>query len=344
MYKLNEKAASLKPYQPIKGQFTARLDANESFMDLSEEIKEEIAKSIKQIEFNRYPDPAAEKVCGAFADFFGLDKDLITAGNGSDELISVIVNGFFERGDKVVITSPDFSMYGIYCHIAELKAITIQKNCNLELSAEQIIFTAKENNAKGVILSNPCNPTSKAMGNKEILSIITSLPDTLVVIDEAYMDFMGEGIVKQAHKYSNLIVLKTCSKAFGLAAIRLGFAIANKTLTNALRALKSPYNVNSLSSAAGEVVLRHKDFLVSRTKTIIEQKQKLFDMLSAIEGITAYISSSNFVVVRTDKAKQIFEYVINKGIAIRLLGDCLRINAGSDSEQQAFIKAFKEAL
>lgn len=344
MYKLNEKAASMQPYQPLKGNFSVRLDANESYIDLSQSIKEEIAAEIKKIEFNRYPDPLAENACTAFADYYGIDRELVTAGNGSDELISVIINGFFERGGKVVITSPDFSMYGIYCRIAEINAVTVKKDQNFDITADDIISAAKSNNAKGVIFSNPCNPTSRVLPPNEIMRIISSLQDTLIVLDEAYMDFYGEGLLKESGKYNNLIVLKTCSKAFGLAAIRLGFAVACKTLTNALRALKSPYNVNSLTAAAGCVVLGKKDYLISCSQKIINQRKKLYNMLSGVNGIKVYESASNFVFVYTEKSEKIFNSLLNKGIAIRQLGDCLRINAGSDSEQEIFFKAFLEAL
>lgn len=344
MYKLSEKAAAFAPYQPLKGDYTVRLDANESYMDLSEHIKEEIAIRIKEIKFNRYPDPLAENVCLAFSDYYGIDKDYITAGNGSDELISVIVNGFFNRGGKVVLTSPDFSMYSIYCKIAEINTVNLIKNDIYEISADDIINAATENNVQGIIFSNPCNPTSKVMTSSEVSRIIKSLPDKLIVLDEAYMDFYGEGLIKEAAGYDNLIVLKTCSKAFGLAAIRLGFAVCCKTLTNALRAFKSPYNVNSLSALAGEVVLRKKEYLSDCAKKIILQKNKLYKMLCGVKGISVFESASNFVVVKTEKADNIQKSLADKGIAIRRLGDCLRINAGSDTEQEIFFKAFKEAL
>ncbi len=344
MYKLNQKAASLKPYEPLKGNFTVRLDANESYKPLDKNIVDEIAEEIKKIEFNRYPDPLAENACTAFAGYYGINKDYVTAGNGSDELISVIINGFFGKGDKVLITSPDFSMYGIYCRIAETDALVYGKDNNFDITPAEIVEKAKGFGAKGLIFSNPCNPTSRALNNEEVKYIINSLPQTLIVLDEAYMDFYGEGLIVEAQKYNNLIVLKTCSKAFGLAAIRLGFAVANKVLTNALRALKSPYNVNSLTAAAGAVVLRHKDYLKKCAAEITAQREKLFAALSGIKGVKVYNSCTNFVFIYTSKSKQIFESLISKGIAVRLQGECLRVNAGNDGENVMFIKAFKEAL
>jgi histidinol-phosphate aminotransferase len=344
MYELNKKAALLKPYQPLKGKYAIRLDANESFIPLDGEIVNEIAEEIKKIEFNRYPDPLAQNACAAFADYYGLDKEFVTAGNGSDELISVIMNGLFERGDSVVITSPDFSMYRIYCGLAEINPVIYNKKEGVDISPEEIIGVVKKSGARGLIFSNPCNPTSKALCRDDVRKIICSLPDVLIVLDEAYMDFDGGGgLLNEAVKYDNLIVLKTCSK-FGLAAIRLGFAVAGKTLTDALRAIKSPYNVNSLTAAAAAAVFRHKEYLKSCVAKIISQREKLYDLLKDIKGIKAVNGVTNFVFVYTEKSQSIYESLLKKGIAIRETGGCLRITAGSDSENAALIGALKETL
>jgi histidinol-phosphate aminotransferase len=343
MYKLNKKAALLKPYEPLKGKYRIRLDANESFIPLDREIVNEIAEEIKKVEFNRYPDSLAENACAAFADYYGLDRQFVTAGNGSDELISVIINGLFERGDSIVITSPDFSMYRIYCGLAEINPVIYNKKEGVDISAEEIVETVKKSGAKGLIFSNPCNPTSKGLCEDDVKKIINSLPDTLIVLDEAYMDFDGGGLLKEAAGYDNLIVLKTCSK-FGLAAIRLGFAVAGRTLTNALRAIKSPYNVNSLTAAAAAVVFKHKEYLKACVAKIISQREKLYNLLKDVKGIKVVNGVTNFVFVHTEKSKAIYESLLKKGIAVREMGGCLRITAGSDNENAALIKALTETL
>lgn len=340
MYKLSDKIANLTSYEPIKGDFSVRLDANESYIPLDISIVAEIAKEIQKIDYNRYPDPTAERACKAFGEFYGIESSFITAGNGSDELISVIINGFFKKGEKVVITSPDFSMYKFYCHISEVEAVILNKSADFEMTAEQIIGLVKNSNAKGLVLSNPCNPTSRGICKADVLLIANSLPDVLVVIDEAYMDFDDMSILNTANGFDNVIVLRTCSKAFGLAAIRLGFAVANSKITKAIRAIKSPYNVNTLTNVAGSVVLSHKDYLKECTQKIIAQRKKLFTMLKQIEGITVIDSLTNFVFIKTKNSENIAKSLQEKGIAIRQMGDTLRITAGSDSELEMFIKAF----
>jgi histidinol-phosphate aminotransferase len=347
MYRLNKKIEELQPYRPLEGDFEVRLDANESFIGLDEKIAEEVCEAIKKIPFNRYPDPMANRCREAFAALYSIDKECLTAGNGSDELISVIINGFFERGDRVVITSPDFTMYGFYCHIAEAEAEVYQKRL-LEVSVDEIIERAREKDAKGVILSNPCNPTSKGLCRQDILRLAESLSDKLIVIDEAYMEFWDESIIKHVADFDNVILLKTCSKAFGLAAIRLGFAVANRRLSRAIAAIKSPYNVNTMTNVAGSIVLSHADYLKDCIRQIREQRDKLYCMLKEVEkergGIKVYSSCANFVLVECPDASGVYGKLLQRGIAVRQLGGYLRVTAGSDGELARFISAFKEAL
>lgn len=347
MYILNDKIKNLKPYQPNESACDVRLDANESYLQLPGEIIEEIAQNIKKIKFNRYPDTLAKNVCKAFGDYYGISPEFIIAGNGSDELISVIINGFFKRGDKVVIVSPDFSMYQFYCNIGEIEAVNLNKKeeFSFDIDAEEIISAAKSSGARGVIFSNPCNPTSRGLLRDDILKIINGLPDTLIIVDEAYSDFFdGLSIIDKASEFDNVFVLKTCSKAFGLAAIRLGFAIACKTLTSSLRAVKSPYNVNSLTAVAAETVLKHKGYLIKCTRKITEQRQKLAGILGQIGGIEVIESMTNFVFIKINNAQDVQQKLQQKGILIRHLGEYLRINAGSDEEQEKFVDALKVVL
>lgn len=347
MYRLTDKINRLTPYQPMEDECEVKLDANESYLNLPADIAGEIAENIKKIKFNRYPDTLAKNACKAFGEYYGVKSEYITAGNGSDELISVIINAFFNRGEKVVITSPDFSMYSFYCKLSEIEAIDYNKTFenNFDINIDKIIDAVKKSGARGLIFSNPCNPTSRGIAREEVVRLIESLPQTLIIVDEAYSDFyQGLSVIDLAAGYDNVFVLKTCSKAFGLAAIRLGFAIACKTLTTALRTVKSPYNVNSLTAAAAETVLKRKDYLVSCTEKICGQRKKLTKMLEQIGNITVIESMANFVYVKVKNAKVVQQKLRDKGILIRYLDGDLRINVGSDGEMQKFVDAFKEAL
>lgn len=339
MFELNKKIKELTPYDPITGTYRIRLDANESYITLPLDIKKEIAKAVSDIHFNRYPDPKAAAVCEGFANYYSLPSDCVTAGNGSDELISVIMNAFLQKGDCVMTLEKDFSMYSFYSSIVECRHIAYQKNDDYSVDIDKVIKQANEQNARIIIFSNPCNPTSRVLSREKVRKLVKSV-NSLVVLDEAYMDFSDQSLLSQFSSFDNIIILKTCSKAIGMAAIRLGFAVANKKLTDVLKAVKSPYNVNAVTQAIGEIVFSHPEYIDSSIKRIIESRDGLFNRLCEIENefsgrIKPTPTDTNFVFVKSNNATELFNYLKSAGIVVRLMGDKLRITAGRNYENDA---------
>jgi len=347
-YSLNNKLLNLKPYDPIEGSYKIRLDANESYIDCNKIMAEKIAESIKNIELNRYPDPYANNVAKAFAELYNIDKENVTAGNGSDELISIITSCFLEKGDNVLTLSPDFSMYAFYGNLYELNVHTLNKDENLEISVDEIIEYCNLNNIKALIFSNPCNPTSLGILKKDVIKLVSEVK-ALVILDEAYMDFWTESMLDMINDYDNLIILKTCSKAIGLAGIRLGFAVAGKTITTALKAAKSPYNTDSVSQAIGECVLSQKDFIQKNISELIENRNYFYEKIIELsDGYKCfekiYNTCTNFIFIKTDKANEIFNKLAEKSIVVRNFGSYLRITAGSKSETNELLENLKEII
>ncbi len=347
MFQLNEKVKNLTPYEPISGTYEIRLDANESFLTFPEKIENEMVEALKNTALNRYPDPMATKLLKGFADYFNVDAGCVTAGNGSDEIISVIMNAFLQKGDKILTLEPDFSMYRFYAEIAECESVKYQKDENLDVNIDDVITMANKENVRIVIFSNPCNPTSRIVTKDDVRKLVNSV-DSLVVLDEAYMDFAGdESLLGEFNNYDNLIILKTCSKALGSAALRLGFAVANKTLTNVIRAVKSPYNVNSVSQAIGEVLFSHPDYIDNCIKTVVNSKKELYAELIKIESDKIeriYETHTNFVFMKVKNAKAVFEKMKDNSIIIRNMGDYLRITAGTEYENEKMLETFKKVL
>lgn len=347
MFQLNEKVKKLTPYEPISGTYEIRLDANESFLTIPEGIENEMVMALKNTALNRYPDPMATELVKGFARYFNVDADCVTAGNGSDEIISVIMNAFLQKGDKILTLEPDFSMYRFYAEIAECESIKYRKDENLDVNIDDVIRLAKKENVRIVIFSNPCNPTSRIVTKEDCRKLITSV-DSLVVLDEAYMDFAeDESLLGEFEKYDNLIILKTCSKALGSAALRLGFAVANKTLTNVIRAVKSPYNVNSVSQALGVVLFSHPDYIDKCIETVVNSRNELYSALCGIKSDKIekiYETHTNFVFMKVKNAKSVFEKMKENSIIIRNMGDCLRITAGTEYENEKMLDTLKKVL
>lgn len=347
-YQLSEKLKNMVPYEPISGDYAIRLDANESFLPVDEEIKAEFTQKLSEIPFNRYPDPLATEVCRKFADYYGINADFVTAGNGSDELISVIIGAFLSEGDKLLTVMPDFSMYGFYADLAGVTVLTQEKDENLNIDVDAVIQTVQREKVNCVMFSNPCNPTGQGLPREEVRRLITSV-DCLVVLDEAYMDFYTESLLAEAEQYDNLIILRTCSKALGLAAVRLGFAVANPTLTTVLRAAKSPYNVNSVTQAYGSVVLSHKEKEQAALAQILASREELYGALVGMQKKyhcfeRVYPTVTNFVLVETSRAKELFEKLKAESIVVRLMGSRLRITAGSSAENKAVLAALEKMV
>lgn len=348
-YQLNSKLCDLTPYDPIEGNYSIRLDANESFININTTLSDEIKSAVSGLSLNRYPDPYAQNACKAFAEFYNIEEKYVTAGNGSDELISIITSCFLEKDDKVVTLTPDFSMYSFYSSLYELTPLVFEKDKNtLETDCGKLIEFCKENKAKMLIFSNPCNPTSLGISRNDILNIIRSL-DCLVVIDEAYMDFWNDSIIPDIDRLDNVIILKTCSKALGLAGVRFGFAIAGLTISKALKAAKSPYNTDCVSQEIVSTVLQHKDLLKDNIKAIIENTQNLYASVIDIQKhykVFEYVfaTKTNFVFVKTADAKDIYNFLLTKSIAIRCFNGYLRISTSSVEENNALIDALYDYI
>ena len=346
-YKLNRKIRELEPYEPISGSYKIRLDANECPFNYPPELVEQIQKTVKKIDFNRYPDPLATELVNSFSEYYGVDPECVTAGNGSDELIFLIETAFLEKGDKMLVAEPDFSMYRFYSLICETVCESFVKNDGLNIDVDKLIKRVNDNNIKLVIFSNPCNPTGQGITADEARRLVSSV-NALVILDEAYMDFWNQSLINEVEKYSNLIVFRTASKSIGSAALRLGFAVSNKVISRAVKAVKSPYNVNSISQAIGNIIYKNKEYLLNRQKAIVRNKEKLYNDLTKLaescNDFKVYNSCANFVFVKTSLGRDLWEYLKSNSIVIRYMGEYIRITAGTEEENAEVIRYIKKFL
>lgn len=344
-YELNKKIRELEPYEPISGTYKIRLDANECPVSYPPEILEQIKSEIDKIDFNRYPDPLASEVVNSFAEYYGIDPKYVTAGNGSDELIFLIESAFLEKGDKMLVAEPDFSMYKFYSSICETVSDSFIKDDSLNIDVDALIRKVNDDNIKLVIFSNPCNPTGQGITAEDARRLVNSV-SALVVLDEAYMDFWDQSLINEVENYSNLIIFRTASKSVGSAALRLGFAVANEIISRAIKAVKSPYNVNSISQVIGRVIYKNKEYLIKRQKTIVRNREKLYNELVKIaenrNDFRVFDSCANFIFIKTPFGKDLWEYLKENSIVIRYMGDYIRISTGTEEENTELINCIKE--
>ncbi len=345
MYQLNQKLKGLQPYEPVNAQSMIHLDANESFLPLPKVVLEKAKAALDRVELNRYPDPAAKELCAAFSARYGVPLESAVAGNGSDELIAVLFSGFLQKGEAFATVEPDFSMYAQNGLLSEARHIAISKT-DFRLDIDKIIQTCNNEGVRLLIFSNPCNPTSIVCPKEEVRRLIRGV-SALVVLDEAYMDFSDQSLLPEFADHKNLVILRTCSKAVGMAALRLGFAVARKELADALRAVKSPYNVNALSQALGTSVLRREDVLDAALRKILLSQEQLVSGIRQIGErfpgrFRLLPGETNFASLVLPDGKELYRFLWDRGIAVRSTGGLLRVTCGTGGENSAFLKAFGE--
>lgn len=347
-YQLPERLQELVPYQPIQGNYAIRLDANESYFNLTPEQWTRVEEKLRTVPYNRYPDPYAEEVCKAFSRLYGVRPEAVVAGNGSDELIGLLAGTFFDQNDMVAVFEQDFSMYRLYMELYGVRCVTLPKRADLTIDVEQTVAQINRGGITAVIFSNPCNPTSLGLSRAEVLQLVEGV-EALVILDEAYMDFWDQSLLDIAEDYPNLIILKTCSKAIGLAGIRLGLAVANPALVHCMKAAKAPYNVNRMTQAYAEVLLRDGDYLKQAAEQLVAGTKELYQGIQSLALQYAEIGTickpcTNFVFFRCFCAKELYEALLEASIAVRLMGDCLRISTGSPEENTQLLQTMETIL
>jgi histidinol-phosphate aminotransferase len=345
-----KKLQNLEPYKVDTNVYKARLDANESFISLPDYIREKMEKAVSDFDFNRYPDPDATLLKKAFCSYYGLKEENVAVGNGSDEVISLIMNCFLDFGSTVLTFSPDFSMYGFYATLAGMKHVQCPKRDDFSIDFDLALKTVKDSGAKLVIFSNPCNPTGRIEKKEDIKKLASLCPDCIFIVDEAYMDFAEckskESFLNETENYTNIIVLKTLSKALGAASLRLGFIIGDKTVADMFSAVKSPYNVNGISQKFGEILLDEKAFLDDCTKKLCESAQKMRSDIINLGLGSPFETYTNFVFYTDERAEEKQKFLRENGVLIRkfgISGGALRITAGNDDENKMVIDLLEKA-
>jgi histidinol-phosphate aminotransferase len=336
----------LKAYFVEETPFRIKLDAMENPFLLPPEVRQEMAAAAASASINRYPDPSAVNLKEAIAELWGIGTKRMILGNGSDELIQMIILAF---GGPVLIPSPTFAMYEIISRALSQEVAAVPLGRDFSLNADKVLKKAKEVEAKVIFLANPNNPTGNRFSDEAVQKILNRA-NTAVVIDEAYFSFSRKSYLPVLREYPNMIILRTLSK-IGFAGLRIGVLTASAKVIDQLNKIRLPYNINTLSQAAAVVALRRKDVLTQQISLLISSRQRLYNELSAMKGITAYPSETNFILFRTAAdAVRIYEKLKEAGILIKNLNrpgplkNCLRVTVGTPEENNELITELRKIL
>ena len=341
---VREDIRNLVPYEPHLFSNVIKLDANENSHSFPPEIIREIYSKMDGEIFTRYPDPGGANLKEKIARLSGVTPQNIVLGNGSDELIQLLLQTFGGPGKRVVIPVPTFSMYRIYGQITGTIPVEVPRDDNFAIMTENLLPEMQHEDTRITFIATPNNPTGNTVPINQIRRLASGVK-SLVVVDEAYIDFGGETSLPLHRDYPNLVILRTFSKV-GLAGLRVGYLVAHPEVTTELLKVKPPYNVNGFSQAAAGALLESWPLMEKQIAEIISERGRLITELGRIPGVSVYPSQANFILFRTGvPADEVHQMLLDEGILIRKnlgpthgLDKCLRVTVGIRQENDLFLE------
>jgi histidinol-phosphate aminotransferase len=333
---VRENVIRLTPYSSARDEFSGKsgifMDANESpFGNL-----------------NRYPDPYQRDLKKAISKVKEVKEENIFLGNGSDEIIDLCFRIFCNPGiDKVLTFSPTYGMYQVSASVNDIEVIRIPLNENFQIDMNKVTPLFSNKNLKLIFICSPNNPTGNAMNYPDVEKILSNF-EGIIVIDEAYIDFSEKpSFIRLIERYPNLIIMQTFSKAFGLAAARIGMAFSNRSVIQYFNKLKPPYNISTINQKAVLSKLERIEEYKTQVIKIKKERERLSSNLTKMK-ITEKVfeSDANFLLVKVKNADYIYKTLVNKNIITRnrssIINNCLRITIGKKSENDKLVKALRE--
>lgn len=347
MNRIREHLKALEPYRPVSTEFNIRIDANESPMNVLDYMTDQEKLNLLQGAINEYPTDIVYKLKKALSIYANVKKENILPGNGSDEILKIIFDTVIDPQSKVVSHGPTFSQYktntlinnGIY------KEVICGVDCQIPIKA---FLTAIEvENPDLVILCNPNNPTGLTVNKDFIISVIKASP-SWVLIDEAYIEFGGQSAIDLISEFDNLIIIRTLSKALGLAGARVGYLISQQKNIALFEKVKMPYNVNAISAQLAINVLMKDVYLNNMIQSTIDERERIYRTLQEFNNIDVVNSQGNFVFLTSPKSELILAALRAQNIQIRDLSTsmdhALRITVSTSQVNEKVLNIIKEVV
>jgi histidinol-phosphate aminotransferase len=337
-------AYKLPPYRAA-----IKLNQNENPWDMPEQIKREVYRRVSDRPWSRYPDFNPSALLERLAQFAGWKPDGTLAGNGSNELIQATLMVTVGPGTRVILCEPTFTLYRQIITVLGGEVISVPLTPDFAYDVEAI-HKAADRQADVIIICSPNNPTGCSIGDDALLGLASGFGG-IVIVDEAYHEFSNHSVVPALKQTSNLIVLRTFSKAMSMAGLRVGYLLASTELAREVHKATLPYNLNFFSATAAQVACEYYELLRPRIEKIILERERLFGLLSQVDGVAAIPSAANFMIARTPIPPQkLFEEMIGRDILIRdvskypMLREYFRVSVGSPEQNERLIEALSEVV
>lgn len=329
-------------------EFKIKLDANEIFMNIDDNVIMKMKSSLNSIDLYRYPNNEMMKIKELYGKYAGVNPENLIVGNGSDEAIELIIGKNTKPGDRILTFGPDFVMYDFFGKRFRGELIKYDIGTKMIFDVDEFIKLGKDNNVSFIIFSNPNNPTGINIDLQDIIKILKAFENITVVIDEAYYEFNGDSMIPYINEYKNLFVTRTLSKAWGLAALRIGFLISCKSNIEEFLNYKVPYTISSYSQKIAEIALNYPQNVIENSKVIIREREEMYEKLKEIEKnaamkIAFFKSKGNYIFGRSPHKEALLTGLESHGIYIRNFNDdSFRITIGSPRENRKVVEAIKK--
>jgi histidinol-phosphate aminotransferase len=339
----------VEPYVSPHPPVAVRLNTNECPVPLPEDFSEDLARTVRDLPLNRYPDGQMTRLREDLAAHVGHPLDGTWAANGSNEILTELLLAYGGPGRTAVVFEPTYLLH------SRLSTLTSTHLVSLRLVepftiGDGAIGEAAAAHPDVVFVCSPNNPTGNAQPIEATRALAEAV-DALVIVDEAYIEFGGESALKLVADHPNVVVTRTLSKAFALAGARIGYCLAAPEVVRDLQRVRLPYHMSALTQAAGIAALRHAGEAAAMLGAIRAQRDRIFDRLSAQPGVTAYPSDANFVLFTppaTRDAAEVWQALLDRGVLIRdltsVVPHALRVTAGTEDETTQFLDALTEVL
>ena len=298
--------------------------------------------------YNHYPERHQRKLKEVLSDYLGAPANQIVTGNGSGELIDLILRMFLGPGDNIVIPTPTFGMYAFWAEVSGGRVKSVSRKASFEIDVEATI-SAVDENTRAIFLASPNNPSGNIASDSDIRALLAIGP--IVVVDETYFEFCGQTVLPLVEEWPNLVVLRTFSKWAGMAGLRIGLGVMHTDIASTMMRMKSPYNVNLAAEVALLASLNDRQTLQDRVAAIVAERQRMTGLLEKITGIQVWPSQANFLLCRLPegRGRAIFEALCRLGIFLRYfdtpqLRDYVRVGVGLPEETDRVVAALTELV
>ena len=344
--------ASIEPYDPKYLPADVMISANENPLDVPFEIRREVERAVRKTLYNRYPDPLANELRDMIAAANGLERDQVLIGNGGDELLFDTALAYGGPGRTFLNMPPTFSVYVNNAQLTNTTIVDVPRRDDFTVDEDSVIERLAQGDIDYTIVTSPNNPTGDTVTDSFARRMLEA-SDTLVMVDEAYFEFSRFTVRPLLEAHENLIILRTFSKAFSLAGVRLGYVLGSEAALRELKKVRLPYSVDAVSQAIGRVIYENRARFEPGIDAIIEQRARIIDELNALPGVTAFDSQANYVLFRFESdidAGEVWNRLFEASVLVRdfsrapRLENCLRVSIGTEAENTRFLNTLKQVM